>query len=45
MVKEKDIMLLSSSSNGKQWFEDAISAGLREPDAMVLSAAGKIGKP
>ncbi|KAG9450771.1 hypothetical protein H6P81_010736 [Aristolochia fimbriata] len=28
-----------------KWFEDAISAGLREPNAMALSTAGKDGKP
>ncbi|OWM80966.1 pyridoxine/pyridoxamine 5'-phosphate oxidase 1, chloroplastic isoform X2 [Punica granatum] len=28
-----------------KWFEDAVAAGLREPNAMALSTAGKNGKP
>lgn len=29
----------------RQWFDDAIAAGLKEPNAMALSTAGKDGKP
>ncbi|KAL6997367.1 Pyridoxine/pyridoxamine 5'-phosphate oxidase 1, chloroplastic [Sarracenia purpurea var. burkii] len=29
----------------KNWFADAVAAGLREPNAMALSTAGKDGKP
>lgn len=29
----------------QKWFEDAMAAGLREPNAMALSTAGKDGKP
>ncbi|XP_068641590.1 pyridoxine/pyridoxamine 5'-phosphate oxidase 1, chloroplastic isoform X2 [Aristolochia californica] len=29
----------------RKWFDDAISFGLREPNAMALSTAGKDGKP
>ncbi|CAK7347216.1 unnamed protein product [Dovyalis caffra] len=28
-----------------KWFDDALAAGLREPNAMALSTAGKDGKP
>lgn len=28
-----------------KWFDDAVAAGLREPNAMALSTAGKEGKP
>ncbi|XP_030528524.1 pyridoxine/pyridoxamine 5'-phosphate oxidase 1, chloroplastic isoform X1 [Rhodamnia argentea] len=29
----------------RKWFEEAVAAGLREPNAMALSTAGKDGKP
>ncbi|ESR47118.1 Pyridoxine/pyridoxamine 5'-phosphate oxidase 1 [Citrus sinensis] len=29
----------------RKWFDDAIAAGLREPNAMALSTVGKDGKP
>ncbi|KAE8056982.1 hypothetical protein FH972_013708 [Carpinus fangiana] len=29
----------------RKWFDDAVAAGLREPNAMALSTAGKDGKP
>ena len=29
----------------RKWFEDAMAAGLREPNAMGLATAGKDGKP
>ncbi|KAL5777315.1 hypothetical protein ACOSP7_010241 [Xanthoceras sorbifolium] len=29
----------------QKWFDDAMAAGLREPNAMALSTAGKDGKP
>ncbi|KAA8528334.1 hypothetical protein F0562_035689 [Nyssa sinensis] len=29
----------------QKWFDDAVAAGLREPNAMALSTAGKDGKP
>ncbi|KAF5207944.1 Pyridoxine/pyridoxamine 5'-phosphate oxidase [Thalictrum thalictroides] len=29
----------------KKWFDDALTAGLHEPNAMALSTAGKDGKP
>lgn len=29
----------------QNWFEDAVAAGLREPNAMALSTTGKNGKP
>ncbi|XP_052189612.1 pyridoxine/pyridoxamine 5'-phosphate oxidase 1, chloroplastic [Diospyros lotus] len=29
----------------QKWFDDALAAGLREPNAMALSTAGKDGKP
>ncbi|GAV66799.1 Pyridox_oxidase domain-containing protein/YjeF_N domain-containing protein/PNPOx_C domain-containing protein [Cephalotus follicularis] len=29
----------------RKWFDDAVTAGLREPNAMALSTTGKDGKP
>ncbi|GMN73736.1 hypothetical protein TIFTF001_054898 [Ficus carica] len=29
----------------RKWFDEAVTAGLREPNAMALSTAGKNGKP
>ncbi|GMP80424.1 hypothetical protein CsSME_00035527 [Camellia sinensis var. sinensis] len=29
----------------QKWFDDAVAAGLKEPNAMALSTAGKNGKP
>ncbi|CAL0305586.1 unnamed protein product [Lupinus luteus] len=29
----------------RKWFDDALAAGLKEPNAMALSTAGKDGKP
>ncbi|GAB2224244.1 hypothetical protein Droror1_Dr00004996 [Drosera rotundifolia] len=29
----------------RKWFDDAVAAGLREPNAMALSTTGKDGKP
>lgn len=29
----------------RKWFDDAVAAGLREPNAMALSTVGKQGKP
>lgn len=29
----------------QKWFDDAMSAGLKEPNAMALCTAGKDGKP
>lgn len=29
----------------RKWFDDAVAAGLKEPNAMALSTAGKDGKP
>ncbi|EEF48587.1 pyridoxine/pyridoxamine 5'-phosphate oxidase 1, chloroplastic isoform X2 [Ricinus communis] len=29
----------------KKWFDDAVAAGLKEPNAMALSTVGKDGKP
>ncbi|KAA8538147.1 hypothetical protein F0562_027755 [Nyssa sinensis] len=29
----------------QKWFDDAVAAGLKEPNAMALSTAGKDGKP
>lgn len=28
-----------------KWFDDAVAAGLKEPNAMCLSTVGKDGKP
>ena len=28
-----------------KWFDDAVAANLKEPNAMALSTAGKDGKP
>lgn len=29
----------------QKWFDDAMTAGLKEPNAMALSTTGKDGKP
>jgi len=29
----------------QKWFDDAMAAGLKEPNAMALSTVGKDGKP
>jgi pyridoxine/pyridoxamine 5'-phosphate oxidase len=29
----------------RKWFDDALAAGLKEPNAMGLSTVGKDGKP
>lgn len=29
----------------RKWFDDAMAAGLKEPNAMALSTVGKDGKP
>jgi NAD(P)H-hydrate epimerase len=29
----------------RKWFDEALAAGLREPNAMALSTVGKDGKP
>lgn len=29
----------------RKWFDDALAASLKEPNAMALSTAGKDGKP
>ncbi|KAK3023261.1 hypothetical protein RJ639_044427 [Escallonia herrerae] len=38
-------MLLFTTEMFRKWFDNAVAAGLKEPNAMALSTSGKDGKP
>ncbi|PIA46505.1 hypothetical protein AQUCO_01500211v1 [Aquilegia coerulea] len=42
---DKDQLEANPIDQFKKWFDDSLTAGLHEPNAMALSTAGKDGKP
>ncbi|KAJ4850275.1 Pyridoxine/pyridoxamine 5'-phosphate oxidase 1, chloroplastic [Turnera subulata] len=44
-VDPDPIEQISAVLQFRKWFDDAVASGLREPNAMSLSTAGKDGKP